>query len=128
MTLAIGEPQPVARSKPVRVGQHEPPKRALVPWVMSRNVGGLCCASDVSNGGTNPGRGRPWLWACWFQRAIIPATSGAAALVPPTKAMLWPDPLQPWTPLEQTIGEPGLSSAKAAMSGTMRLPAVANDW
>ena len=34
----------------------------------------------------------------------MPATSGAAALVPPTKAMLWPEPLHPWTPLEQTIG------------------------
>ena len=34
----------------------------------------------------------------------MPATSGVAALVPPTKAMLWPEPVQPWTPLEQTIG------------------------
>ena len=33
----------------------------------------------------------------------MPATSGAAALAP-TNAMLWPEPLQPWTLLEHTIG------------------------
>ena len=43
--FATGEPQPVARSKPVRVGQQEPPKRALVPWVTSVNVCGLFFAS-----------------------------------------------------------------------------------
>src|SRR4051794_17153725 len=128
MTLATGEPQPVARSKPVLVEQHEPPKSALVPWVTSVNACGSCWASEVSSGAMKPGRGRPWSWACWFHSAIIPATSGAAALVPPTKAMLWPEPLQPWTELEQTIGYPGAASANAAMSGTMRLPEVANDW
>src|SRR3954452_7993953 len=127
MTFAAGEPQPVARSNAGRVGQHEPPKRALVPCVMSVNACGWCCASVVSSGATNPGRGRPLLWACWSQSAIMPATSGAAALVPPTKAMVWPEPVQLWTPLEQTIGEPGLASAKAAMSGTMRLFELVND-
>ena len=36
----------------------------------------------------------------------MPATSGAAALVPPTNAMLCPlryDAPQPWTAVEQTI-------------------------
>ena len=34
----------------------------------------------------------------------MPATSGVAALVPPTKAMVWPEPVQLSTPLEHTIG------------------------
>ena len=58
----------------------------------------------------------------------MPATSGVAALVPPTNAMLCADLGQPLTPLEQTIGYPGLSSAKAAMSGTIRYFEFANDW
>ena len=33
----------------------------------------------------------------------MPATSGVAALVPPTNAMLWPPGLQPLTPPEHTI-------------------------
>src|SRR5215207_683852 len=78
MTPAFGEPQPVARSKPGRVAQQGPPKRALVPWVTSLNACGVCWASVVSRGATKPGFGRPWLWACWFQRAIMPATSGVA--------------------------------------------------
>ena len=45
ITFASGDPQPVARSKPGRAGQHEPPNSALLPVVMSRNVPGLCCAS-----------------------------------------------------------------------------------
>jgi hypothetical protein len=43
-TPADGDPQPVARSKPGRVGQHEPPNSALVPCTTSTNAPGLCCA------------------------------------------------------------------------------------
>ncbi len=43
--LATGEPIPVARSKPGLAGQHDPPKRALPPWVMSMNAPGLLLAS-----------------------------------------------------------------------------------
>ena len=50
------------------------------------------------------GPGQALLLACWFQSATMPATSRAAALVPPTNAMLWLEPLQPCTPGEQTIG------------------------
>ena len=41
MAFANGEPHPVARSKPGRAGQHEPPNSALLPVVMSRNAPGL---------------------------------------------------------------------------------------
>ena len=39
--FAIGDPHPVARSKPGRAGQHEPPNSALVPVVTSRNASGF---------------------------------------------------------------------------------------
>src|SRR4051812_26406002 len=58
----------------------------------------------------------------------MPATSGVAALVPPTNVIPCSGDLgQPLTPLEQTIAYPGLSSAKAATSGTMRLLEFAKD-
>ena len=57
---------------------------------MSRNEPGSCCAIEYSSGGTNPGLGKPDCCACWSQSAIMPATSGAAALVPPTYEIVWP--------------------------------------
>jgi len=57
------------------------------------------------NGGTKPGRGRPCCFACCDDRAIMPATSGVEALVPPTKVMPCCGEFgQLLTPLEHTIG------------------------
>ena len=42
-----------------------------------------------------PGRGSFPCAAFWFQSAIIPATSGVAALVPPTNWIDCPEPAQP---------------------------------
>src|SRR4051794_26121796 len=68
--FASGDPQPVARSKPGRAGQHDPPNSAFVPVVTSTNAPGLCCAVEYTSGGTNPGFGLPWLCAAWVQSAI----------------------------------------------------------
>src|SRR5437879_5238677 len=60
----------------------------------------------------------------------MPATSGAAALVPPTTTSVCPcfgSWLQPWTVAEQTIAYPGFTSANADTSGTKRAPARADD-
>lgn len=66
-------------------------KTELPRTVMSRNDPGAWWAIEWSRGGTNPGLGSPDCLACWSHSAIIPATSGAAALVPPTNEIVWPD-------------------------------------
>ena len=94
----------MARSYPGRAGQQEPPNSALPPAVMSKKACGLRGERvEQRRDEARPRAARAR--ACWVQSAIIPATSGVAALVPPTNAMPWP--LRAGSPArraEQTIG------------------------
>src|SRR5258705_13548073 len=97
---------------------------------MSTNAPGSVVAVEYSKGGTKPTRGKPCSRAFWIQRAIMPATRGVAALVPPTMASdcIGCGPgRQPWTIGEQTIAYPGFASANADTSGTRRALARADD-
>ena len=91
---------------PARAGQHDPPNSALrALGDVDERLRVLLARSCRAAARRSRAAAALVCRACWFQRAIIPATSGAAALVPPTNAMLCArEPVQPWTPLEQTIG------------------------
>ena len=126
----VGERASPSRSpgrSPARVGQQEPPNSALVPWVTSVNDAGLCCASVVEQRRDEAGPAAgPALRACWFQSAIIPATSGVGR----ARAADERDALAralaaldaAWS---RRSGSRGSRPRRRTTSGTMRLPELA---